>query len=78
MVKDKFYPNIAYKEFKASLLNDTEEEYEEPKIKCQKCGSTSIGTTTRGYSFLTGFLGSGTPMNVCQRCGHKWKPGNNK
>ena len=48
---------------------------EEPKIHCPKCGSTSIGTTTRGYSFLTGFLDSGTPMNVCQRCGHKWKPG---
>jgi DNA-directed RNA polymerase subunit RPC12/RpoP len=46
-----------------------------PKPHCPRCGSTSIGTTTRGYSFWTGFLGSGTPMNVCQKCGHKWKPG---
>ena len=46
-----------------------------PKPHCPRCGSTSIGTTTRGYSFWTGFLGSGTPMNVCQNCGHKWKPG---
>lgn len=45
------------------------------KPHCPRCGSTSIGTTTRGYSFWTGFLGSGTPMNVCQNCGHKWKPG---
>lgn len=46
-----------------------------PKPHCPRCGSTSIGTATRGYSFWTGFLGSGTPMNVCQNCGHKWKPG---
>lgn len=45
-------------------------------VKCPKCGSTSIATTNRGYSLLTGFIGSGKPMNVCQKCGHKWKPGN--
>jgi len=74
LVKDKFYPNIAYKEFKASLLNDTEEEYEEPKIKCPKCGSTNIATGQRGYSLLTGFLGSGKTMNRCGNCGYKWTP----
>lgn len=42
---------------------------------CPKCGSTSISTINKGYSILTGFLGSGKPMNVCQNCGHKWKPG---
>lgn len=41
--------------------------------RCPKCGSTAIATTTRGYSFWTGFVGSGKPMNVCQNCGHKWK-----
>ena len=69
------YQETLEKEFKQSLFESPKEEYEEPKIRCPKCGSTSIGTTTRGYSFLTGFLGSGTPMNVCQRCGYKWKPG---
>ena len=43
------------------------------KPHCPKCNSTSIATTNRGYSFFTGFLGSGTPMNVCQNCVHKWK-----
>lgn len=43
--------------------------------KCPKCGSQSIATVNRGYSLLTGFLGSGKPMNVCQNCGHKWEPG---
>ena len=42
---------------------------------CPKCGSTSIATVNRGYSLLLGFVGSGTPMNVCQVCGYKFKPG---
>lgn len=40
---------------------------------CPKCGSPSISTINRGYSIVTGFIGSGKPVNVCQRCGHKWK-----
>lgn len=43
------------------------------KPKCPRCGSTSIATVNKGYSLITGFLGSGKPMNVCQTCGHKWK-----
>lgn len=48
-----------------------------PKLQphCPKCGSTSIATINRGYSILTGFLGSGKPVNVCQQCGYKWNPG---
>lgn len=46
---------------------------DESKPRCPKCGSTSIATVNKGYSLLTGFLGSGKPMNVCQSCGHKWK-----
>lgn len=46
------------------------------KVICPNCGSHDVGLVDRGYSFWTGFLGSGTPMNVCQNCGHKWKPGN--
>lgn len=49
------------------------EEAEKMKAKCPKCGSTSIATVNKGYSLLTGFWGSGRPMNVCQKCGHKWK-----
>ena len=44
-------------------------------IKCPECGPTSIATVNKGYSVVWGFLGSGTPMNVCQACGHKFKPG---
>lgn len=50
--------------------------YDAPKKvpKCPKCGSTSIGVTNRGFSLLTGFLGSGKTMNFCQNCGYKWRP----
>lgn len=48
--------------------------YEPNVVKCPKCGSKSIATINRGYSLLTGFLGSGSPRNVCQQCGYKWKP----
>lgn len=41
---------------------------------CPKCGSTAIDATNRGYSLLTGFLGSGKTMNYCKNCGYKWKP----
>lgn len=46
--------------------------------KCPKCGSTSIATVNRGYSLFTGFIGSGKPMNVCQSCGYKFKPGSKR
>jgi hypothetical protein len=42
---------------------------------CPRCKSTSIATVNRGFSLLTGFIGSGKPMNVCQTCGYKFKPG---
>lgn len=44
------------------------------KPRCPKCGSTAIATTNRGFSVVTGFIGSGSPRNVCQSCGYKWKP----
>lgn len=50
------------------------QQQESSKVKCPKCGSTDIGVTNRGYSLLTGFIGSGKAMNTCKNCGHKWKP----
>lgn len=45
------------------------------EIHCPKCGSSTIATVNKGFSLLTGFLGSGKPLNVCQKCGYKWEPG---
>ena len=43
-------------------------------VKCPRCGSTNITAGQRGYSLLTGFIGSGRTVNRCANCGHKWKP----
>ena len=50
------------------------QQQENSKVKCPKCGSSDIGVTNRGYSLLTGFIGSCKAMNTCKNCGHKWKP----
>ena len=42
--------------------------------KCPKCGSTNITAGQRGFSLLTGFLGSNKTVNRCANCGHTWKP----
>lgn len=59
----------------AEAAKREEEERERNTVRCPKCGSTQIGVTNRGYSLLSGFIGSGSARNVCQNCGYKWKPG---
>ena len=77
-LKDK---DIIEYETKMSQFRNQVSEKEQQKqveansVKCPKCGSTSVQATTRGFSIVTGFVGSGSPRNVCQKCGHKWKPG---
>lgn len=44
------------------------------KVHCPKCNCTDIGVANRGYSIVWGFIGSGKSMNVCKKCGYKWKP----
>ena len=41
---------------------------------CPRCGSSSITTGQRGYSLLTGFLGSSKTTNRCSSCGFSWQP----
>lgn len=47
----------------------------ESKLTCPKCGSSNITEGTKGYSLITGFIGSGNFRHVCKNCGNKWKPG---
>ena len=44
------------------------------QIKCPRCGSTAITTGQRGFSIVTGFLGSNKTVNRCGKCGYSWKP----
>ena len=59
-------------ERQASIKQMQDEEKNKPK--CPKCGSTNITTGQRGYSLLTGFLGSNKTVNRCANCGYTWKP----
>lgn len=42
--------------------------------RCPKCSSDRITTGSRGYSLLTGFIGSNKTVNRCANCGYTWKP----
>ena len=43
-------------------------------LTCPKCGSTAVTTGQRGFSIISGFIGSGSIVNRCGKCGYKWKP----
>ena len=43
-------------------------------LKCPKCGSTLVTTGERGYSIIWGFMGAGSTVNRCGKCGFKLKP----
>lgn len=62
-------------QFKSQAKADGCYSKPKPKVCCPKCGSESISTGQRGYSLLTGFLGSGKTVNRCANCGYTWKPG---
>ena len=44
------------------------------RITCPKCGSSNVTEGTKGFSLMTGFIGSGNFRYVCKKCGNKWKP----
>lgn len=58
---------------KAQLENTALYKKYQP-LRCPRCGSTAVTTTSRGYSLLTGFIGSNKTVNRCGKCGHTWKP----
>ncbi len=42
---------------------------------CPKCKSTEVHAEKRGWSLLTGFIGSGKIVLTCLDCGKQFKPG---
>ncbi len=44
-------------------------------VACPNCGSIEYEAGARGYSLVTGFIGSSKTMLTCVHCGHRWKPG---
>jgi len=50
-------------------------KYVKPAVlRCPKCGSTAVTTGNRGFSVVSGFIGSGKTVNRCGICGFAWKP----
>ena len=43
-------------------------------IICPHCGSNQVTVGQRGFSLLTGFLGSQKTTNRCGKCGWTWQP----
>lgn len=67
--------NLKLSQFKNQVdQNNQIQQRNNNVVKCPKCGSTNITAGQRGYSLLTGFIGSGSTVNRCAKCGHKWKP----
>jgi tRNA(Ile2) C34 agmatinyltransferase TiaS len=60
---------------KCPIAMNFNHKHESNLPKCPKCGSTAITAGQRGYSLITGFIGSGKTVNRCSNYGYKWKPG---
>lgn len=43
-------------------------------VRCPRCGSRSITTGSRGFSLVSGFIGSNKTTNRCGKCGYAWQP----
>lgn len=64
----------------AETIAPDEKLPEKPKVdagqvKCPSCGSLEFSAGNRGYSLITGFIGSGKTVITCLKCGHRWRPG---
>lgn len=57
----------------AKLEEYTAPEYKE-ELRCPRCNSNMVTTGSRGYSSVWGFIGSGSTVNRCGKCGYTWKP----
>ena len=73
--KDIIEYNLKMSQFKAQLQQQKSSAPRKANtVRCPRCGSTNITAGQRGYSLLTGFVGSGSTVNRCANCGHKWRP----
>lgn len=73
--KDIIEYNLKMSQFKNQVdQNNQIQQLDNNVVKCPKCGSTNVTAGQKGYSLLTGFIGSGSTVNRCAKCGHKWKP----
>ncbi len=73
--KDLIDYQLKMSQFRAHLQQqETSTSQTTNTVRCPRCGSANITAGQRGYSLLTGFVGSGRTVNRCANCGHKWSP----
>lgn len=72
-IEQILYPNSVANNNANQHSNQTHIDVDN-QVRCPKCHSISVATVQRGFSVITGLIGSGRPMNVCQKCGYKWDP----
>lgn len=71
---------LEFNECKGNIANPLNEklsrirEKREAKALCPRCKSDQITSSKRGFSVVTGFIGSNKTVNRCAKCGHSWKP----
>lgn len=53
---------------------DVLKPYRSDSICCPRCSSTNVVIGQRGFSVLTGFLGSNKTVNRCGKCDYSWEP----
>lgn len=44
-------------------------------VSCPRCKSTQISANKKGFSFMTGLIGSQSVFITCLHCGKRWKAG---
>ena len=73
--KDIIEYGLKLSQFKNQLEQKKQvNQQEKNQVRCPRCGSPNITAGQRGYSLLTGFVGSSSTVNRCANCGYKWKP----
>ena len=59
-------------------LHDKTSDYRKEangKPFCPNCGCTDLSANNRGFSMVTGTIGSKDVYVTCIKCGHRWKAG---
>ena len=59
-------------------LHDKTSDYRKQsngKAFCPNCGCTELSANNRGFSMVTGTIGSKDVYVTCIKCGHRWKAG---
>ena len=74
-IKEKFESVGAFVSMRKYDENDSvTQKVNLQQVCCPRCGSNQITTGQRGFSLLTGFIGSNKTVNRCGKCGYSWKP----